>query len=271
MTKLGCLMMNVMDELIAQIRQSAGIATPVDVRIGGYWTAVTLNVAGKTKMGLSSTLGGGTDTHHYGGRMPVRDAGGLLAYEALALAGLAYSPSLLEASVGIATINALLDVDEEACVEVNAEHVIAARGAGKNVAVVGHFPFIPRVREHTATLWVLELNPREGDIAASQASEVLPQADVIALTGTSLLNHTFETLRQYFNPRAFVIMLGATTPLCPVLFEYGVDVIAGTVITDPGAAVLAVSQGATFRQIPGKRLLTMVKADRDIGQRARSM
>jgi hypothetical protein len=165
----------------------------------------------------------------------------------------------LEASVGIATINALLDVDEGACVEINAEHVIVERGKGKPVAIVGHFPFIPRVRAHAATLWVLELNPRKGDIAASNAPEVLPQADVIALTGTSLLNHTFDALRQFFNPGAFVVMLGGTTPLCPVLFDYGIDVIAGTVVTDPDAALLAVSQGATFRQIPGKRLLTMTR------------
>jgi uncharacterized protein len=246
-------------DLIAAVTKRAEIATPVAVRIGGHWTGVVMDVAGEIQMGIASTLGGGPDLHHHGGRMPVRDAGDLLAYDALALARLAYSTSVLEASVGIATINALLDVDERACVELNAEHVIIERGAGKHVAIVGHFPFIPRVREHAAILWVLELNPREGDIAVSNAPEVLPQADVIALTGTALLNHTFDALRQFFNPGAFVVMLGGTTPLCPVLFDYGIDVIAGTVVTDPDAALLAVSQGATFRQIPGKRLLTMAR------------
>jgi hypothetical protein len=141
----------------------------------------------------------------------------------------------------------------------NAEQVIVEQGTNRNVAVVGHFPFIPRVRKFAAALWVLELNPRAGDISALKAPEVLPQADVVALTGTSLLNHTFDGLCQHINPHAFVVMLGGTTPLCPVLFEYGIDVIAGTVLTDPEAAILAVSQGATFRQIPGKRLLTMAR------------
>jgi hypothetical protein len=251
--------MDVIDELIAQVEKSAEIAIPMDVRIGGHWTGVALDVAGKTRLGISSTLGGGMDTHHHGGRMPVRDAGRLLTYNALALAQLARSSSLLEASVGIATINALLNVDEHACVEMNAEQVIVEQGADKNVAVVGHFPFIPRVRKHAAALWVLELNPRAGDISALKAPQVLPQADVVALTGTSLLNHTFDALCQHINPQAFVVMLGGTTPLSPVLFEYGIDVIAGTVLTDPEAAILAVSQGATFRQIPGKRLLTMAR------------
>jgi hypothetical protein len=44
-----------------------------------------------------------------------------------------------------------------------------------------------------------------------------------------------------------------------VLFDRGVNVIAGTVVVDVPAAVQAISQAATFRQIPGKRLLTMMR------------
>ena len=149
--------------------------------------------------------------------------GRLLTYSAAQLAALAHSESLPETSVGFATINALLDVDVAACVEVNAADVIAERGAGRNVAIVGHFPFIPHLRSIAKTLWVLELRPREDDLPASMAADVLPQADVVALTGTSLLNHTFEELIALCRPDAFVVMLGGTTPLSPVLFEFGVD------------------------------------------------
>jgi len=34
----------------------------------------------------------------------------------------------------------------EALLEVNAEEVIVKRGAGRWVAIVGHFPFVERVR-----------------------------------------------------------------------------------------------------------------------------
>ncbi|GAG37637.1 unnamed protein product, partial [marine sediment metagenome] len=47
------------------------------------------------------------------------------------------------------------------------------------------------------------------------------------------------------------------TPLSPALFDYGVDVISGTRVVDPGLALRCLSEGATFRQIRGVRLLTM--------------
>ncbi len=248
----------IIDELLHSVAGNAAQAQPVDIRIGGHWTAVAVELGGQVRGGLSSTLGGGDD-HHHGKGAPVKDAGRLLTYSATQLAALAHSKSLPETSVGFATINALLDVDVDACVEVNAADVIAERGAGRNVAVVGHFPFIPQLRTIAGQLWVLELRPREDDLPASMAAEVLPQADVIALTGTSLLNHTFEDLIALCRRDAFVVMLGGTTPLSPVLFDAGVDAIAGTLLTDPVAALLAVSQGATFPQIPGKRLLTMFR------------
>lgn len=251
--------MTIIDRFLEQVAANAANARPADVRIGGHWTAVAVELDGQLRAGLSSALGGGGDDHHHGKGAPVKDAGRLLTYSTAQLAALALSESLAETSVGFATINALLDVDADACVEVNAADIIAERGAGRKVAVVGHFPFIPRLRAIAGTLWVLELRPREGDLPASMAAEILPQAEVVALTGTSLLNHTFEDLIALCRRDAFVVMLGGTTPLSPVLFEAGVDAIAGTLLTDPTAALLAVSQGATFPQIPGKRLVTMFR------------
>jgi uncharacterized protein (DUF4213/DUF364 family) len=85
----------------------------------------------------------------------------------------------------------------------------------------------------------------------------LPEADVVALTGTSLVNHTFDGLIELCRPDAFVIVLGGSAPLTPVLLECGVDAVAGTLVVDAEAAMQTVAQGATFPQIKGKRLLTM--------------
>ncbi len=249
--------MPILDALLEQAAENARGARPLDIHIGMYWTLVSVELEGKSRAGISSTLHGGDDDHHHGKRPPVRDAGRLLGYSVADLVGLAQSESLLEASVGLATLNALLDVDVDACVELNAADVIAEQGAGKRVAIVGHFPFTPRIREIAGTLWVLELNPREGDIPAARAPELLPQADVVALTGTSLLNHTFDELISFCRPESYVVVLGGTTPLSPLLFESGVDDISGTHIVNPAAARLSINQGATFRQIRGKQLLTM--------------
>jgi hypothetical protein len=118
---------------------------------------------------------------------------------------------------------------------------------------------VERVRRAAAACWILELRPRPGDLAAHEAAEVLPQADVVALTGTSLLNHTFDELLALCQPGAYVVLLGASAPLTPVLLEQGVNAVSGTRVVDVPAVLGAVGEGATFRQIPGKRLLTMMR------------
>ncbi|MDD3824722.1 MAG: DUF364 domain-containing protein [Anaerolineae bacterium] len=246
--------MTITDDLLAELKTDAPVRQVV---VGAFWTAVVLE-SNPIRAGLGSTLHG---EHHDEGP-PVREPGRLRERSGRELAELLRSPQILEASVGMAALNALLDVDESSCVDLNAEDLIVERGAGKRVAIVGHFPFVDRVRQVARESWVLELRPRPGDLAAGQAVDVLPQADVVALTGTSLLNHTFDDLVALCRPEAFVVLLGASAPLSPVLLERGVDAVSGTKVVDVAAAVRAVSEGATFRQIPGKRLLTMARRDR---------
>lgn len=245
--------MTITDDLLAELKTDAPVRRVV---VGAFWTAVVLE-SNPVRAGLGSTLHG---EHHDEGP-PVREPGRLRERSGRELAELLRSPQILEASIGMAALNALLDVDESSCVDLNAEELIVERGTGKRVAIVGHFPFVDRVRQVARESWVLELRPRPGDLAAGQAVDVLPQADVVALTGTSLLNHTFDDLVALCRPEAFVVLLGASAPLSPVLLERGVDAVSGTKVVDVAAAVRAVSEGATFRQIPGKRLLTMARRD----------
>lgn len=84
-------------------------------------------------------------------------------------------------------------------------------------------------------------------------------ADVVALTGTSLINHTFDDLIALCRPDAFVVLLGGSAPLSPLLLSHHVSAVAGTRVIDVPAALAAVGQGATYPQIPGKRLLTMMR------------
>ncbi len=245
--------------VLAEVEARAAQATPVAVCVGVHWTFVGMAIDGKLHGGLASTLSAAAHDHTPVPGPPLHDAGQLLARDAYALASLVFSQRPLEAGVGWAALNALLEVDVARCVEVNAAEIIAKRGAGRRVAVVGHFPFLSRLRTVAETLWVLELDPRPGDLPAASAPDILPQADVVAMTGSCLLNHTFTGLIALCRPEAFVIMLGATTPLATSLFGTGLDALSGTLVVDPGAALAAVSQGATFRQIPGKRLLTRYK------------
>jgi uncharacterized protein (DUF4213/DUF364 family) len=189
----------------------------------------------------------------------VKEAGLLLNRDVDVLAHMALSSSALEATIGMATINSLIDVDERCCVELNAGELLFKKGENKKVAIVGRFPFVSRLRTITSELWVIERNPQEGDFAETEAEKLVPQADVVGITGTALTNHTIEYLLSLCHPNAYVVILGGTTPLSPILFDYGVNAVSGTRVINPEIVLRCISQGATFRQLRGTRLLTMTK------------
>ena len=85
----------------------------------------------------------------------------------------------------------------------------------------------------------------------------------MAITGTSLTNHTLDGLLPLCRPDAYLILLGDTTPMSPILFEYGFAAVCGTRVADEALALSCVSQGATFRQIRGVRRLTLLNPDRN--------
>lgn len=226
-------------------------ASVEDIRIGMFHTAVVTR-----RCGLAASLP--RDALRQAPPL-VRTPGFLEDRSVEELARLAYSDSILEAAVGMATVNSLMTVDPEACRELNAAELILQKGEGRSVAVVGHFPFLSRVREKARRLWVIEKNPKEGDFPEDAADALIPQADVVGITGTALTNHTLEHLLALCSPRAYVVLLGDTAPLSPLFFEYGVDAVCGTIVVDIVQALRCVSQGATFRQIQGTKRLSFQK------------
>ena len=240
--------MKILDDLISALNFDA---TVKDIRQGVFHTGVLTR-----NCGLAATLP--RDALRQEPPM-VKEPGFLLDKTPLELAQLAYSQSILEASVGMATINSLLEIDENSCIELNAAELIMEKGKDKRIAVVGHFPFIPRVRKYSKEVWVIEKNPKEDDFGEAEADNLIPQADVVAITGTALTNHTLDNLLELCSPGAYVIMLGDTAPLSPILFDYGVDALSGTKVVDSEVALRCVSQGANFRQIRGVKRLTMMR------------
>jgi len=238
--------MKILDDLLSTLRQGEVV---VDIRQGPFQTAV-----------LTQSCGLAATPHEYTNHQdntPVKGAGTMIGKGALEVAKMAYSTSLFEAAIGMATINSLIDVDEACCVSLNARELLADEGRGKVVALIGHFPFAAELRQRVKKLWVIEQNPREGDFTESEGQKIIPEADVVGITGMAFTNHTIEHLLSLCHPRAYVIVLGGTAPLSPVIFDYGVDAISGTSVVDAEAVLHSVSQGATFRQVKGIRLLTM--------------
>ncbi len=240
--------MKILDDLISGLNGETKVK---DIRQGVFHTGVLTR-----QCGLAATL----PRDALRQKPPLVNAPGTLMEKSpLELAHMALSETILEAAIGMATINSLLDIEEERCLDLNARELIAEKGTGKRVAIVGHFPFFPKIREIVKELWVIEKNPGEGDFTEQEAKNLIPKAHVVAITGTSLTNHTFDHLLELCHPKAYVIVLGDTTPLSPILFDYGVDAISGTKVINTELALRCVSEGANFRQIKGTRRLTMMR------------
>jgi uncharacterized protein (DUF4213/DUF364 family) len=240
--------MKILDDVIDSLSQ--GFTVIREIHVCAHWTAVVSKYCG-----LASTFT--EEGHPHKG---VRDVGHLTEKGAFDLALYSRSENLLEASIGMAAINSLIEIDESRCVEANAYEILLEKGRGKNVVVVGHFPFIPKLKELANNLWVIEKRPLEGDLPEDAAGEILPQCDVVGITGTTFINHTLGPLLAHCKG-SFVALIGPTTPLTPVLFDYGIDVISGTKVVEPREVIRFISQGATFRELRhhGVRLLTMMR------------
>lgn len=237
--------MNIVNDLLESLDRDVLVR---HVLVGVHWTIVC-----SRNCGMAATFIG--DKPH--GHDRARGVGNLHGKSARELAEYTLSDNLLEASIGLATINSLLTIDESQAVEVNAVDVLIELGRGKNVALVGHFPFIPKLHAAVAQLWVIEQHPSEGEYPAESATNLIPQAEVVAITSSSLINHTLDDLLALCRPEALVMLLGPSTPLSPVLFNYGINILSGSKIVDESAVLRTVSQGATFQQVAGVRLLSL--------------
>jgi uncharacterized protein (DUF4213/DUF364 family) len=240
--------MKILDDIVSTLNMEPGVR---DIRQRLFHTGVLT-----ARCGLAATL---SRDALWQERPSVNEPCNLLEKSTSDIIHMAYSDIITKAAIGMATINSFLEVDENCCLNLNAGNLITERGLGKKVAIVGHFPFIPELRKTVKELWVIEKNPREGDATEAEASNFIPQADVVGITGTSFTNHTLEKLLGLCNPGSYIVILGDTAPLSPVLFDYGIDAISGTKVVDSELALRCVSQGATYRQIGGILKLTMMK------------
>ena len=192
--------------------------------MGECWTAV--ETADRFGMAMTTPV----DTaprmfsENYNG-IPLRD-----------LAAASKSWNLTEAGFGMAAINAYYNTPER----------LDALGAyepfenyctdgldlrGKHIGVVGHLNMPRSVYDQAASVRILERNPRPGDYPDSACDWLIPQCDVVIITASTLVNKTLPHLLD-LSRNAYTILAGPSCPMCPELLQFGIDRIAGLVITD---------------------------------------
>lgn len=241
-------------EILRDIINSITDDAPVEeVTKGIYWTAVISKFCG-----LSSTMIRDCSSDKDGEMFPERPYTDMTALE---LAHYALMPDIARASVGLAAINSLIEPDYSRCVEMNASEFLVEHGKNKNVSVVGHFPFVDDLRKAAKRLWVIEKWQRPGDCPEGDAEQYLPISDIIAISSTTLINHTLNGLLKLCPEGSIKMLLGPTTPFSEVFFQHGIDIISGSRVLDKDLALKYIREGANFRQLKRTgtiRLLTMM-------------
>ncbi len=240
------------NHLIGRIPQDIVVR---DYCLGTHWSYVHADCG----MGVSFTCKGGARRGYTGDLrgMKLRD-----------VAELAKSWCFEEATLGVAALNAyyaqpaLLDglgaaydepvelpdgtvrkMDAFELYRPRVEALAAERGKQANVTVVGHFPHVDRIAAY-ANLTVLERNCTQSLDTPDPACEyMMPQTDFAFITGVTIINKTAPRLLDLAR-NAVTVLVGPSVVMSPFLFDWGVDMLAGSVVADPEKARFAVQNGA---------------------------
>jgi len=170
------------------------------------------------------------------------------------LAQLLHDKDPFTSSLGLAALNSLLpDPLPEDLIDVNAGDLILELGRKKCVAVIGHFPFVEKMKGCFDKLMVFEKAPKPGDLLADLIPQHLPSADIVAVTATTLSNGTLAGILSCCSKSAIKLIIGPSTPVSPVLFKLGFDYVAGVVVNDRELVIKGIEDGCSFKQIQGVR------------------
>ncbi len=253
--------MTIIQELIGSMSDFVGKRDIIveDVRIGVFYTAAKLSTG---DAGVAFTPRELEDTvccPRSAAKMPA--SGKLKGAKALRLIKMATSDNAMKRSVGIAVLNALsaMKMREEgvkdARVLKNADALdLIEFKADDTLAMVGAFvPFIKKLKGITKELLIVDKHPgalkeeeRHMWRPPAVAADVLSQADIVIITGSSMVEGGLDQLLAACTKAREVIVAGPTASTWPEpFFRRGVTVMGGIAINNPDKLLQIVSEGGS--------------------------
>lgn len=209
-----------------------------DYLAGAHWNLVRTQSVGMAMSSREPREASGLAGKVCG--MPARDAAALLK---------SWNPQ--EAALGLATINSVVNTpaalpESELSLRDGTAHTsvfeyMRSELADKRVAVIGHFRGLEMLAQE-CRLTIIERLPQRGDLPDPACEYVLPDQQYVFITGTTLMNKTLPRLLQ-LSQGAEVILVGPSTPMSPRLFDFGISMLAGTVVLDPNRVWTLIQQG----------------------------
>lgn len=150
-----------------------------------------------------------------------------------------------EAALGLATINASVNRRERFGSQENPDAFLRFRDRceGGKVAVIGRFAYLEKRLEGLCDMYVLERAPSGDDYPDPACEYLLPDMDVIFITGSTVQNKTMPRLLE-LSKDAFTIISGPSAPMDDVLFQMGADALCGFCVTKPDVCERAVTNCA---------------------------
>ena len=176
-----------------------------------------------------------------------RFAGGLQGLPLCEAAKAVSSWNLTEASCALAAANAFFNTSSrmEALGSFEPYENYSTAGIdlrGRTVGLIGHLHGPKGLRELARAVYTIERSPQPGDYPDAACDALLPQCDLVIITGSALVNKTLPHLLELCE-QAIVILTGPSVPLCPALLDCGIDRIAGMAIADRAALRARVESG----------------------------
>ncbi|MGH7110069.1 MAG: Rossmann-like domain-containing protein, partial [Stellaceae bacterium] len=197
------------------------------------------------------------------------------------LAREALSEHGIRRAIGIAAVNALADhcwsrwPHPEVMLRPGLDAFDATEiRPGEKVVVVGAFiPFLKELKRRGQSYLVLEQDPatlKADELPffrpAEMAAEVLPGADVVLVTGATLVNRTLEELLALARPDTRVTVVGPTVGMRPEAFlARGADVLGCVRITDPDAFLDLLAEGGSGYHFFGRSAQKLALVRRPAG------
>ena len=199
--------------------------------------AVTETACGK-QWNMAAWAGGmGLAMNTPGDSIPAAHPEGIVGLPLREAAKCAASWNLTEAGYGLAAANSFYNTPArmDAMGTYLSFDIYATVGIdlrGMTVGIVGHMHGPKGLRDAAKAVYVIERTPQPGDYPDAACDLLLPQCDLVLITGSSLVNKTLPHLLTLCR-NAVTILTGPSVPMCPALLDYGIDRLAGLVVTDP--------------------------------------